>query len=76
MRMKDVKIGRVYAVRVSGTLQPVRIDDVASYGAGWSGTNLRTNRAIRIRSAQRLRFEVITDGVRWVRANNEKETKA
>lgn len=57
MRKAEVRIGGTYVAKVSGGLTQVRLDSVSSYG-GWNATNLRTGRAVRIRSAARLRSEV------------------
>jgi len=54
MRKKDVQIGEVYAVKVSGQIAPVVIDEAHPAG-GWVGTNEMTHRQVRIKSAQRLR---------------------
>ena len=54
MTKNEVIIGETYVVKVSGQLQPVKIDNVSPYG-GWNGTNTRTNRTIRIRTAAKLR---------------------
>jgi len=53
MKSKDVKIGGVYLVKVTGRVVPVRID--ATSGTGWIGTNLETGRRVSIKSARRLR---------------------
>lgn len=58
MNKSEVVIGKVYAVKVSGNVVPVRLDSESQYG-GWSGTNLKTKREIRIRSAAKLRREWI-----------------
>jgi hypothetical protein len=79
MKAKDVVVGRVYVVKVSGKLASVRIDasrervvrqpsrkgttilfsrPIVS-GGGYIGTNIRTNREVNIRSAARLRYEVM-----------------
>jgi hypothetical protein len=47
----------VYAVKVSGQVQEVRLVAESPYG-GWIGRNLRTGREVRIRSAARLRYPV------------------
>jgi hypothetical protein len=47
MKKRDVILGHVYAVKVSGTLQKVRVTAESSYG-GWVGRSLRTGREIRI----------------------------
>jgi hypothetical protein len=57
MKKSDVRIGSTYAAKVSDRLVPVRIDR-ENYYSGWDATNLRTGRQVRIRSAQRLQFEV------------------
>lgn len=55
MKKNEVKIGGVYAAKVTDKLVPVRID--ATKGTGWSATNLATGKTIYIKSAQRLRDE-------------------
>jgi len=50
----DVKVGEVYAVKVSGNMAPVVIDEEHPNG-GWVGTNQETNRQVRIKNAGRLR---------------------
>jgi len=57
MKTKDVQLGKVYLVKVSDVLHPVRLDKESPYG-GWNGTNLSTKRDVRIHSAQRLRCEL------------------
>ena len=59
MRKRDVQIGQVYSVKVSGRMVPVRIDRESPYG-GWDATNLKTGKRIRIKSAQRLRGKAAT----------------
>ena len=54
MKKADVKIGGVYAAKVSGNLVRVRIDREVAYGKGWEGTNLATGRQVRIKTAARL----------------------
>jgi hypothetical protein len=54
MKKGDVKVGEVYAVKVSGNMAPVVIDEEHPKG-GWTGTNQETNRQVRIKTAQRLR---------------------
>ena len=58
MQKDNVHIGSTYIVKVSGTLAKVRITREHQRG-GWYGTNLATGREIRIRTAARLRKEVI-----------------
>jgi len=57
MLKSEVKLDRVYIVKVSGKLARVRLMAVSPYG-GWNGVNLATNREIRIRSAAKLRSVV------------------
>lgn len=60
VKKKDVKIGGVYAVKVSGSIVPVCLEYEASYvSGGWIGKNLLTKRRVRIRSAARLRWEIV-----------------
>jgi len=54
VKKHEVEIGGVYVAKVSGQLVTVRIDRESPYG-GWDATNLSTRRAIRVRSAARLR---------------------
>jgi len=54
MKKKNVVIGSVYAVKVSGNVVPVRVVRESPYG-GWEGLNLKTRRSVRIRTAARLR---------------------
>ena len=56
MKKSDVKVGATYSAKVSGSVVPVRIDRENPSG-GWDGTNLKTKKAVRIKSAQRLRGE-------------------
>ena len=57
MKKAEVEIGGRYVAKVSGSLVAVRIDRESPYG-GWDATNLATGRAVRIRSAARLRRRV------------------
>ena len=54
MKAKDVKIGGLYLVKVSGQLVPVKLIDESRYG-GWTGKNLTTGREVRIKTAAKLR---------------------
>jgi hypothetical protein len=58
MQKQHVRVGATYIVKVSGTLAKVRITRQHDRG-GWYGTNLATGREIRIRTAARLRSEVV-----------------
>ena len=57
MKKRDVEIGGMYQAKVSGELTRIRIDSESRYG-GWNGTNLRTGRQIRIKTAARLRCRI------------------
>jgi len=59
MKKSDVKVGATYSAKVSGSVVPVRIDRENPSG-GWDGTNLKTKKAVRIKSAQRLRGRAST----------------
>lgn len=54
MKKAEIEIGGVYVAKVSERLTKVRINSVSAFG-GWNATNLKTGRAVRIRSAARLR---------------------
>ena len=58
MQKQNVHIGTTYIVKVSGTLTKVRLTREHPRG-GWYGINLATGREIRIRTAARLRSEVL-----------------
>jgi hypothetical protein len=61
MKKDEVQVGKVYAMKVSGDIVPVKITGEKWSGdkhTGWVGTNTKTNRGVRIKSAQRLRGEV------------------
>lgn len=57
MKKSEVKIGSRYVAKVSGKLAEVRIV-VESLNGGWIAWNEQTNRRVRIKSAQRLRYPV------------------
>ncbi|HOI56760.1 MAG TPA: winged helix-turn-helix domain-containing protein [Phycisphaerae bacterium] len=54
MKKSNVQLNKVYAVKVSGSVVPVRLDRENPHG-GWDGTNAKTGKTVRIASAQRLR---------------------
>lgn len=56
MKKSDVRIGATYAALVSKERTLVRIDAEAPSG-GWTATNVKTGRTVRIRSAQRLHVD-------------------
>lgn len=57
MNKACVEIGRVYLAKVSGQVCPVHITGESPYG-GWDAVNLKTRRAVRIKTARRLRRRV------------------
>ena len=54
MKKKDVVIGGKYDAKVSDKIVVVQIKSESPYG-GWNAVSMATGRAIRIKSAQRLR---------------------
>jgi hypothetical protein len=60
MKKKDVLLGHIYLAKISGKIVPVQIDGESPYG-GWNATNRATGRQVRIKSAAKLRQEVMTD---------------
>ena len=54
MKKNEITIGGIYAAKVSGKVVPVKITGESPYG-GWDAVNTQTKRAIRVRSAARLR---------------------
>jgi len=54
MKKADVKVGMVYLCKVGRQVTEVRLDSENPHG-GWNGTNVKTHRRIRVKSAQRLR---------------------
>lgn len=57
MKKADVRIGATYAAKVSGRVVNVTLLRESPYG-GWDARNEATGRAVRVKSAQRLRHEV------------------
>lgn len=57
MKQKEIHIGCKYAAKVSGRIVTVKIIEESIYG-GWDAINIETGRSVRIKSAQRLRYEV------------------
>ena len=57
MKAKDVKLGGCYLAKISDRLTVVSIDRESPYG-GWDATNLKTKRAVRIKSPAKLRREL------------------
>lgn len=56
MKAKDVQLGKIYVVKVSGKLARVQLTKVRAAG-GWYGTNLKTGKYVLLRTAARLRQE-------------------
>jgi hypothetical protein len=56
MKKHEVKVGAKYLAKVSGKVVPVRIMGTSGHG-GWDAVNEATGKAVRIKSAQRLRGE-------------------
>lgn len=54
MKKSNVKVGSIYAVKLSGSVVPVRLDRESPHG-GWLGVNMKTRKEVRVKSAQRLR---------------------
>lgn len=54
MKKNNVQLGKVYAVKVSGSVVPVRLERENPRG-GWDGTNVKTRKQVRVKTAQRLR---------------------
>ncbi len=64
MKQEQIEIGNVYAAKITDKVVPVRIDAVClslSTGkpGGWDATNLKTNRKVRIKSAAKLRKQIV-----------------
>jgi len=60
MKKADVTLGKTYTAKVTDRIVPVRIDRENPQG-GWDGTNLKTKKKIRIKSARRLRGVYCSD---------------
>jgi hypothetical protein len=61
VKKSEVVIGKIYIAKISGRFSRVRLDrEYKGYTnrSGWDGTNLDTNRSVRIKSAAKLRHEV------------------
>ncbi len=57
MKKADIRIGGRYRAKVSGSLTTVRITRESPEG-GWEAVNEASGKAVRIKSAQRLREQV------------------
>lgn len=74
MKKNEVKIGATYAAKVSGKVVRVRID-AENRNGGWDGTNLVTNKKVRIKSAQHLRSAAGKPLTKNVKGKQAKEKK-
>ncbi len=54
MKKQAIELHKIYAVKIGGAVVPVRLDSENPSG-GWSGTNAKSGKAVRVKSAQRLR---------------------
>jgi hypothetical protein len=54
MKKSEVEIGGVYVAKIAGRIVQVQIDAVSRYG-GWDGTNMQTNKKVRVQSPAVLR---------------------
>lgn len=54
MKAKDIFVGQIYLVKISGKVQQVRITK-AGINGGWTAINLATSREIRLRTGARVR---------------------
>ena len=77
MKKNEVKIGGVYAAKVTNKVVQVRIDAESRHG-GWDATNLATGKKVRIKSPTRLRAAVAGHGAATgaKKAKNDKKAKA
>ncbi len=71
MKKAEIAFGKHYVALVSGQLAIIRIVGSSPFG-GWSAENVKTKRSVRVRSAQRLRYEVIWSQVtlRWIKVTD------
>ena len=58
MKKSEVRVGATYCAKVSGRLVAVKLTGESCYG-GWDAINRKTGRAVRIKSAAKLRYEVV-----------------
>jgi len=62
MKKSEVKIGGIYIAKITNRIVRVRIDAVSRYG-GWDGTNLDTNKKVRVKSPAKLRAAIGGDTI-------------
>lgn len=60
MKKADVRVGAIYAAKISGRITHVRLEKDSQYG-GWDAINLGTKRSVRIHTAAKLRYEVLSN---------------
>jgi len=58
MKKREVRVGGIYCAKISGRLVSVQLTGESPYG-GWDAINRKTSRTVRIKSAAKLRFEVM-----------------
>jgi len=73
MKKKDVTIGKVYLVTVTGKRARVRLTGENPHG-GWDGLNLDTNRKVRVKTAGRLQREIADPDAAAPESQPEPET--
>ena len=69
MRKNKVEVGRIYTAKVSGNITRVRLIGESPYG-GWDAVNVTTGRSVRIKTAGRLRAEVLAASDEYREASN------
>lgn len=78
MKASEVKLGGIYAAKVSDKVAPVQLISESLHG-GWNAKNLTTGKVIRVKSAQRLRYACDENGAplatRPVAAQDEKKAE-
>lgn len=68
MKAKDIRVGSVYAAKVSGNIVPVRVDvirEVFTFDkskTAYDVKNLKTGRVTTFRSAAKFRYKLNDDG--------------
>lgn len=64
MKKDEVKVGRIYAARIDRRVVPVEIlYGIERYGEPlcWIAKNLETDEEVEIKSAARLKYEMVRD---------------
>lgn len=78
MKKNEIEVDAIYAVAVSGKVAPVKILRECESG-GWIGKNMHTERQVRIRSAQKCRYQMTLQmhpQVRYVRKGTALDSKS